>query len=452
MTKNKTKFVCQECGYESAKWMGKCMSCQQWNTFVEEADIKDQKGQAAKGVTGGKPLTLSQISSFKEERYDTGIEEFNRVLGGGIINGSLVLVGGDPGIGKSTLLMQVAALAALGNKSVLYVSGEESPSQLKIRAERLSLLDSNFRIMAETNMTIIKKWVDEIRPDLLIIDSIQTVYDPDISSTPGSVSQVKEATSQIMNITKVSDMATFIIGHVTKQGAIAGPRILEHMVDTVLYFEGDNSGSYRILRAVKNRFGSTNEIGVFEMRDHGLKEVTNPSELFIEGGDKDAYGTVITASIEGTRPLLVEIQALIGHSSFGQPRRVTTGVDSNRISMLMAVIEKKMGMQLQNYDAYVNVIGGLQLKETAVDLAVLCAILSSYKEKAFDSNTLIIGEVGLTGEIRGVSHIEKRINEGKKLGFKIAIVPRTNLEVLSNIKGIKIIGVSNVSEIIKYLS
>jgi DNA repair protein RadA/Sms len=332
------------------------------------------------------------------------------------------------------------------------VSGEESPSQLKIRAERLSLLDSNFRIMAETNMTIIKKWVDEIRPDLLIIDSIQTVYDPDISSTPGSVSQVKEATSQIMNITKVSDMATFIIGHVTKQGAIAGPRILEHMVDTVLYFEGDNSGSYRILRAVKNRFGSTNEIGVFEMRDHGLKEVTNPSELFIEGGDKDAYGTVITASIEGTRPLLVEIQALIGHSSFGQPRRVTTGVDSNRISMLMAVIEKKMGMQLQNYDAYVNVIGGLQLKETAVDLAVLCAILSSYKEKAFDSNTLIIGEVGLTGEIRGVSHIEKRINEGKKLGFKIAIVPRTNLEVLSNIKGIKIIGVSNVSEIIKYLS
>jgi DNA repair protein RadA/Sms len=452
MTKNKTKFVCQECGYESAKWMGKCMSCQQWNTFVEEADIKDQKGRVAKGVTGGKPLTLSEISSFKEERYDTGIEEFNRVLGGGIINGSLVLVGGDPGIGKSTLLMQVAALAALGNKSVLYVSGEESPSQLKIRAERLSLLDSNFRIMAETNMAIIKKWVDDLKPDLLIIDSIQTVYDPDISSTPGSVSQVKEATSQIMNITKVSDMATFIIGHVTKQGAIAGPRILEHMVDTVLYFEGDNSGSYRILRAVKNRFGSTNEIGVFEMRDHGLKEVTNPSELFIEGGDKDAYGTVITASIEGTRPLLVEIQALIGHSSFGQPRRVTTGVDSNRISMLMAVIEKKMGMQLQNYDAYVNVIGGLQLKETAVDLAVLCAILSSYKEKAFDSNTLIIGEVGLTGEIRGVSHIEKRINEGKKLGFKIAIVPKTNLEVLSNIKGIKIIGVSNVSEIIKYLS
>ncbi|HBH13398.1 MAG: DNA repair protein RadA [Clostridiales bacterium 38_11] len=452
MTKNKTKFVCQECGYESAKWMGKCMSCQQWNTFVEETEIKEKKNQPTKGVTGGKPLTLSEISSFKEKRYDTGIEEFNRVLGGGIINGSLVLVGGDPGIGKSTLLMQVAALAALQNKSVLYVSGEESPSQLKIRAERLSLLDSNFRIMAETNMLVIKKWVDEIKPDLLIIDSIQTVYDPDISSTPGSVSQVKEATSQIMNITKVSDMATFIIGHVTKQGAIAGPRILEHMVDTVLYFEGDNSGSYRILRAVKNRFGSTNEIGVFEMRDYGLKEVTNPSELFIEGGDKDAYGTVITASIEGTRPLLVEIQALIGHSSFGQPRRVTTGVDSNRISMLMAVIEKKMGMQLQNYDAYVNVIGGLQLKETAVDLAVLCAIMSSYKESAFNSKTLIIGEVGLTGEIRGVSHIEKRINEGKKLGFKVAIVPKINLEVLSNTKGIKLIGVSNVSEVIKYLS
>ncbi|MDP3386232.1 MAG: DNA repair protein RadA [Eubacteriales bacterium] len=452
MTKNKTKFVCQECGYESAKWMGKCMSCQQWNTFVEETETKEKNNQVAKGVTGGKPLTLSEISSFKEERYDTGIEEFNRVLGGGIINGSLVLVGGDPGIGKSTLLMQVAALAALHNKSVLYVSGEESPSQLKIRAERLSLLDSNFRIMAETNMMVIKKWVEEIKPDLLIIDSIQTVYDPDISSTPGSVSQVKEATSLIMNITKVSDMATFIIGHVTKQGAIAGPRILEHMVDTVLYFEGDSSGSYRILRAVKNRFGSTNEIGVFEMRDHGLKEVTNPSELFIEGGDKDAYGTVITASIEGTRPLLVEIQALIGHSSFGQPRRVTTGVDSNRISMLMAVIEKKMGMQLQNYDAYVNVIGGLQLKETAVDLAVLCAIMSSYKESAFDSSTLIIGEVGLTGEVRGVSHIEKRINEGKKLGFKVAIVPKTNLEALSNIKGIKLIGVSNVSEVIKYLS
>ncbi|HAE42310.1 MAG TPA: DNA repair protein RadA [Clostridiales bacterium] len=452
MAKSKTKFVCQECGYESAKWMGKCMSCQQWNTFAEETEVREQMCQSVKGVTGGKPLTLSEITSFKEERYDTGIEEFNRVLGGGIINGSLVLVGGDPGIGKSTLLMQVAALAALNNKSVLYVSGEESPSQLKIRAERLSLLNSNFKIMAETNMINIKKWSEDIKPDLLIIDSIQTVYDPEISSTPGSVSQVKETTAQIMNMTKTTDMATFIIGHVTKQGAIAGPRILEHMVDTVLYFEGDNSGSYRILRAVKNRFGSTNEIGVFEMRDHGLKEVTNPSELFIEGGDKDTYGTVITASVEGTRPLLVEIQALISHSSFGQPRRVATGVDSNRISMLMAVIEKKLGMQLQNFDAYLNVIGGLQLKETAVDLAVLCAILSSYKERAFDSNTLIIGEVGLTGEIRGVSHIEKRINEGKKLGFKIAIVPRSNLEVLSNMTEIRIIGVSNVSEVIEYLS
>jgi DNA repair protein RadA/Sms len=449
MAKNKTKFVCQECGYESAKWMGKCPGCDLWNTFVEELDSKSVS-QNAKGIGGGKPLSLIEIETKKDDRLDSGLEEFNRVLGGGVVNGSLVLVGGDPGIGKSTLLMQVSGMISVKGKSVLYVSGEESPSQLKLRAERLFEGNINFKVLAETNIEIIKKWVKELKPDILVIDSIQTIYNPDIISTPGSVSQVKDATSNVMNITKNSSMATFIIGHVTKQGAIAGPRILEHMVDTVLYFEGDNQGIYRILRAVKNRFGSTNEIGVFEMRDTGLTEVSNPSEIFIQGSLRGSTGTVITSSMEGTRPILVEIQALVSYSSFGNPRRVTTGVDNNRTSMLMAVLEKKVGLQLQSFDAFINVIGGLQLRETAVDLAVLCAVASSFKEKAMDFETLIIGEVGLTGEIRGVGQIEKRINEGKKLGFKRAIIPYVNIESAKKIKGIQIIGIRRVDEVMEF--
>ncbi|MBN2284891.1 MAG: DNA repair protein RadA [Tissierellales bacterium] len=448
MAKNKTKFVCQECGYESAKWLGKCPGCDLWNTFIEEATVKGSSNQK-KGISGGKPLSLGEIETSKGNRIDSGMSEFNRVLGGGIVPGSLVLVGGDPGIGKSTLLMQVSGILSMVGKTILYVSGEESPSQLKLRAERLFHENVNFKVLAETSIDIISQWVIELQPDILVIDSIQTVYNSEIISTPGSVSQVKDVTSTIMRLTKNSSMATFIIGHVTKQGAIAGPRILEHMVDTVLYFEGDK-GIYRILRAVKNRFGSTNEIGVFEMRENGLNEILNPSEIFIRGSLKDAAGTVITASVEGTRPLLVEIQALISYTSFGQPRRVTTGVDYNRTSMLMAVLEKKAGLQLQSFDAYINVIGGLQLRETAVDLAVLCAVASSFKDKPMDSKTFVIGEVGLTGEIRGISQIEARINEGKKLGFNKVIIPQASLSLTKNIKGIDIIGISSVGEVMDF--
>jgi DNA repair protein RadA/Sms len=450
MAKKKTKFICQECGYESAKWMGKCPACETWNTFVEETIIKS-KNEKTVGISGGKPVSLKEIEITGENRYDSGIEEFNRVLGGGVVRGSLVLVGGDPGIGKSTLLMQTAGVLSSSGRTVLYVSGEESPSQLKLRAERLEILNSDFNILAETDMTIIKDWVKKLSPDVLILDSIQTAYNPEITSAPGSVSQVKDATTALMNMTKTSKLATFIVGHVTKQGSIAGPRVLEHMVDTVLYFEGDNMGTYRILRAVKNRFGSTNEIGVFEMRDKGLVEIQNPSEIFVQKSDKENSGTVITSSIEGTRPVLVEIQALVSQSSLGMPRRVTTGVDHNRTSMLMAVLEKKMGMQLQNCDAYVNVIGGLQLRETSVDLAIICAITSSFRDRACDSYTIIIGEVGLTGEIRGVSQIEKRINEAKKLGFRKVLIPKINMESIKSSDGIEIIGVRSVEEAVEYL-
>jgi DNA repair protein RadA/Sms len=450
MAKKKTKFICQECGYETVKWMGKCPACETWNTLVEET-IEKVKNDKTVGISGGKPVSLKEIEITGENRYDSGIEEFNRVLGGGVVRGSLVLVGGDPGIGKSTLLMQTAGVVSSSGRTVLYVSGEESPSQLKLRAERLEILNSDFNILAETDMVVIKEWVEKLSPDVLILDSIQTVYNPEITSAPGSVSQVKDATTALMNITKTSKLATFIVGHVTKQGSIAGPRVLEHMVDTVLYFEGDKMGTYRILRAVKNRFGSTNEIGVFEMRDKGLVEIQNPSEIFVQKSDKQNSGTVITSSIEGTRPILVEIQALVSQSSLGMPRRVTTGVDHNRTSMLMAVMEKKMGMQLQNCDAYVNVIGGLQLRETSVDLAILCAITSSFRDRACDPYTIIIGEVGLTGEIRGVSQIEKRINEAKKLGFKKVLIPKTNMESIKSSGGIEIVGFESVEEAIGYL-
>ncbi len=451
MSKVKTKYVCQHCGYISPKWMGKCPGCHEWNGFVEELVTKTLETKHQSAITGGKPVALHEIEVTDEDRFNTGIEEFNRVLGGGLVPGSLILVGGDPGIGKSTLMMQIAAIAASKGKSVLYLSGEESPAQLKIRAQRLGLIHGAFKILPETNMEIIKRWVQEIAPDVLIVDSIQTIYTQDIPSVPGSVSQVREVTALLMNMTKTSQMATFIVGHVTKQGAIAGPRILEHMVDTVLYFEGDSSGSFRILRAVKNRFGSTNEIGVFEMRETGLVEIDNPSRLFIENSEDKHYGTAVASALEGTRPILVEIQALISGSNYGQPRRVTTGVDHSRVAMIMAVLEKKLGMQLQSSDAYVNVIGGLQLKETAVDLAILAAIVSSHRERPVQDKTLIIGEVGLTGEVRGVGHIEKRVQEGLKLGFERIIIPKTNFELISKTKGIKLIPVSNIMETIDYL-
>ncbi len=375
----------------------------------------------------------------------------DRVLGGGIIKSSLILVGGDPGIGKSTLLLQVADHAAKQNLKVLYVSGEESGEQIKIRADRLGIGDGELYVLAETNIDIIIEYVDKEEPDLLVLDSIQTIYSPDVSSAPGSVTQVREVTSMVMRMTKTRNMASFIVGHVTKSGAIAGPRVLEHMVDTVLYFEGERHFSYRILRAVKNRFGSTNEIGIFEMRDRGLIEVENPSEVFLKGRPVDAYGTVVTAAMEGTRPVLIEIQALVTYSPVGFANRVTTGIDKNRASMLIAVLEKKAGLSIQNSDTFINVTGGLQIKEPACDLAILCALASSFKEIPVDFKTVLIGEIGLTGEIRGVNSIEKRLLEAKKMGFERAVIAEANAEVSKEVKNMNIIAVNNIRQVMDIL-
>lgn len=451
MAKVKTKFVCQECGYETPKWLGKCPNCGEWNSFVEEKETKDNDIKSQRGIGNGKVEKIGNITSTKRDRITTGSREMDRVLGGGIIKSSLVLVGGDPGIGKSTLLLQVANNAAKQNLKVLYVSGEESGEQIKIRADRLNIENGEIYVLAETNIDIIKEFVENENPDLLILDSIQTIYCPDIVSAPGSVSQVREVTSIVMRMTKVRDMASFIVGHVTKSGAIAGPRVLEHMVDTVLYFEGERHFSYRILRAVKNRFGSTNEIGIFEMRERGLVEVDNPSEVFLKGRPLDAYGTVVTAAMEGTRPVLIEIQALVTYSPAGFAKRITTGIDNNRAAMLLAVLEKKAGLAMQSSDTFINVTGGLQLKEPAADLAILCALASSFKEVPVDFKTILIGEVGLTGEIRGVNSIEKRLIEAQKMGFKRAVIAEANEKISKDIKNIEIIPVNNVRQVIDFL-
>ncbi len=451
MAKIKTKFVCQECGYETAKWLGKCPSCGEWNSFVEEIEAKANDTKSQRGISKGKIEKIQNISTTKQKRYSTGSKEMDRVLGGGIVKSSLVLVGGDPGIGKSTLLLQVADYISKQNLKVLYISGEESGEQIKIRADRLNIGDGELYILAETNIDIIKEYVEKEEPDLLILDSIQTIYSPDIVSAPGSVSQVREITAMVMRMTKVRDMASFIVGHVTKSGALAGPRVLEHMVDTVLYFEGERHFSYRILRAVKNRFGSTNEIGIFEMRDKGLTEVENPSEVFLKGRPVDAYGTVVTAAMEGTRPVLIEIQALVTYSPGGFANRVTTGIDKNRASMLIAVLEKKAGLAIQSSDTFINVTGGLQLREPAADLAVLCAIASSFKEIPVDFKTILIGEVGLTGEIRGVNSIEKRLLEAQKMGFKKAVIAESNEDLSKSLTDIEIIPVNNIRQVIDIL-
>ena len=446
MAKVKSKFVCQECGYETVKWLGRCPSCEEWNTFVEEFETKKSDAKSQRGISKGIIEKINNITSTKKERISTGSMEMDRVLGGGIIKSSLILVGGDPGIGKSTLLLQVADHAAKQNLKVLYVSGEESGEQIKIRADRLGIGDGELYVLAETNIDIIIEYVDKEEPDLLVLDSIQTIYSPDVSSAPGSVTQVREVTSMVMRMTKTRNMASFIVGHVTKSGAIAGPRVLEHMVDTVLYFEGERHFSYRILRAVKNRFGSTNEIGIFEMRDKGLIEVENPSEVFLKGRPVDAYGTVVTAAMEGTRPVLIEIQALVTYSPVGFANRVTTGIDKNRASMLIAVLEKKAGLSIQNSDTFINVTGGLQIKEPACDLAILCALASSFKEIPVDFKTVLIGEVGLTGEIRGVNSIEKRLLEAKKMGFERAVIAEANAEVSKEVKNMNIIAVNNIRQ------
>ena len=448
MAKVKTKFVCNECGSESPKWMGKCPECGQWNTLVEE--VEEKEGKALPRLAGvlSRPESLSDISDNVEERLSTGSSELDRVMGGGIVNGSLVLVGGDPGIGKSTLLLQISNNIGNYGKRVLYISGEESSAQIKLRASRMDVRSGNIFLVSETNTRNIDVHVRDMKPDILIVDSIQTMYDPDITSAPGSVSQVREATLGFMKIAKQDGIATFIVGHVTKQGAIAGPRVLEHMVDTVLYFEGESHMSYRVLRAVKNRFGSTNEIGIFEMGDKGLTGVKNASEMLLSGRMKGASGSCVISAMEGTRAMLVEVQALLSHTSFGVPRRNATGVDYNRVMLLMAVLEKRVGMQLGSSDSYVNVVGGIRLNEPATDLGIIAAIASSFRDREIDEGTVIIGEVGLAGEVRAVNFMEKRVNEAAKLGFKRCIIPKNNMKRLEDNSGIRVVGVSNVSEML----
>lgn len=448
-----TVFFCQECGYESSKWMGQCPGCRQWNTMVEEKVSVSGSGMGGSNKTLAlkdvpTPVGLSEISMDEDERMSTGLGELDRVLGGGIIKGSLTLVGGDPGIGKSTLLLQVCRNLSHSGHKVLYISGEESLKQIKLRANRIGDFKDNLLLLCETDLSLIEEAIKHTKPEMVVIDSIQTMYKADVSSAPGSVSQVREATNVLLQLAKGLGVSTFIVGHVTKEGTVAGPRVLEHMVDTVLYFEGDRHASYRILRGVKNRFGSTNEIGVFEMRKEGLVEVLNPSEFMLNGKPEGASGSVVVCSIEGTRPILIEIQALVSRTNFGIPRRQTTGTDFNRVNLLMAVLEKRVGLQIGDCDAYVNIAGGMKINEPAIDLGIIMAIVSSFKNRPIDEETICFGEVGLSGEVRAVNLAEQRILEAKKLGFKTVVMPKVNLEGLGKIDGIKIIGVSGIAEAI----
>ena len=451
--KQKTIFVCTECGYNSPKWLGKCPTCNNWNTFSEEEEIPASKYEipgTSELLIKHPPKQISEIENENETRMPSGIGELDRVLGGGIVNGSLILVGGDPGIGKSTLLLQISDKISQ-NSNVLYVSGEESLQQIKIRASRLSSSGLNLYILAETNLDIILKYASQSAPKVMIIDSIQTIFKNDIPSAPGSVTQVREITHHLMRFAKENSIATFIVGHVTKEGSIAGPRMLEHMVDCVLYFEGERTQSYRILRTVKNRFGSTNEIGVFEMKDTGLYEVKNPSQMLLEGRPKGVSGSTVVCTLEGTRPLLAEVQALCSPTGFGNPRRMTTGIDFSRAVLLTAILEKQLGFPMQNHDVYINVVGGIKIVETATDLAVIIAIASNIKNFIIDSKTLILGEVGLTGEVRSISFCEQRINEAAKMGFDYCILPENNAKTITPKDNIKLLSVKNVSEAIRYL-
>jgi len=449
MAKNKTVFFCKECGFESAKWLGQCPGCKEWDVFAEEPVVK--KSNKPVGIKNTKePELLSNIKTQAELRLSSGIEELDRVLGGGIVQGSLVLVGGDPGIGKSTLLLQMCREIVNNTKKVLYISGEESLSQIKMRAERLGVFHGELLLLCETNLDLIEDAIHKYTPDIVVIDSIQTMFKEEVTSAPGSVSQVRESTGVLMRLAKSSNTSIFIIGHVTKEGVVAGPRVLEHMVDTVLYFEGDNYASYRVLRAVKNRFGSTNEIGVFEMQGKGLVEVKNPSEFMLKGRPEGEPGSVVAASMEGTRPILVEVQALVCRTNFNMPRRTSAGTDYNRVNLLMAVLEKRAGIQLADCDAYVNVAGGMRITEPALDLAVITAIISSNKNIALDNKTVLFGEVGLTGEIRAVNMAEQRVAEASKMGFEVCILPQANKEHIK-VTGIKLIGVKNIQEVMGIL-
>ena len=444
----KSIFFCQNCGHEEAKWLGQCPACKEWNTFVEERiDSGITKGTtvAARAVHEAKVVPLTEVTADDDTRSETGIKELDRVLGGGIVPGSLVLVGGDPGIGKSTLLLQVCQRMAQ-MKKILYISGEESQAQIKLRANRMGNFTSSLLLLCETNLGIIRSVIEKERPELVIIDSIQTMYSEDVTSAPGSVSQVRESTNVFMQLAKGLCIPIFIVGHVTKEGTVAGPRVLEHMVDTVLYFEGDRHASYRILRAVKNRFGSTNEIGVFEMRQSGLVEVENPSEYMLSGKPENASGSVVACSMEGTRPILLEIQALVCRTNFGMPRRTAAGTDYNRVNLLMAVLEKRLGMSLGNCDAYVNIAGGIKMNEPAIDLGIVMALVSSYRNRPIDEKTIVFGEVGLSGEVRAVNMPEQRVAEAKKLGFETCILPEISLKMVKEIQGIRLVGVKTVNE------
>lgn len=444
----KSIFFCQNCGHEEAKWLGQCPACKEWNTFVEERiDSGITKGTtvAARAVHEAKVVPLTEVTADDDTRSETGIKELDRVLGGGIVPGSLVLVGGDPGIGKSTLLLQVCQRMAQ-MKKILYISGEESQAQIKLRANWMGNFTSGLLLLCETNLGIIRSVIEKERPELVIIDSIQTMYSEDVTSAPGSVSQVRESTNVFMQLAKGLCIPIFIVGHVTKEGTVAGPRVLEHMVDTVLYFEGDRHASYRILRAVKNRFGSTNEIGVFEMRQSGLVEVENPSEYMLSGKPENASGSVVACSMEGTRPILLEIQALVCRTNFGMPRRTAAGTDYNRVNLLMAVLEKRLGMSLGNCDAYVNIAGGIKMNEPAIDLGIVMALVSSYRNRPIDEKTIVFGEVGLSGEVRAVNMPEQRVAEAKKLGFETCILPEVSLKMVKEIQGIRLVGVKTVNE------
>jgi len=447
MAKAKIIFACQNCGYQSPKWLGKCPDCNQWNTLVEE---RVERAAHPRGdlTVGSKedPSPITEISTAEEGRILSGIGEFDRVLGGGLVPGSVILIGGDPGIGKSTLLLQAFSALSQRGLTCLYISGEESQRQIKMRAERLGVESSNLLILSETSLERIIEQVRKIKPSVLVIDSIQTIFTSSLPSAPGSIGQVRESSGSIIVLAKKSGLSTFLIGHVTKDGSLAGPRVLEHMVDTVLYFEGERGHNFRILRAVKNRFGSTNEIGVFEMKEAGLQEVTNPSELFLSERPLQVPGSVVVCSMEGTRPILVELQALVSPSFLAVPRRTTIGVDYNRVALLVAVLEKKMSVNLFNQDIFVNVAGGVHVDEPAVDLGIVAAVASSYQEKPIDPQTVLLGEVGLAGEIRGIAQAEARLKEAGKLGFKRCILPLSNSRQLGHVKSPELAGVSSLEE------
>lgn len=449
----KTVFYCQNCGHEESKWLGQCPMCKEWNTFVEEkteSGITRGTTVSARSVREAKVVPLAEVEADDDERCRTGIGELDRVLGGGIVPGSLVLVGGDPGIGKSTLLLQVCQRLA-EMKKILYISGEESQAQIRLRANRMGKFAHNLLLLCETNLDLIRGVIERERPELVIIDSIQTMYSEEVASAPGSVSQVRESTNIFMQLAKGLCIPIFIVGHVTKEGTVAGPRVLEHMVDTVLYFEGDRHASYRILRAVKNRFGSTNEIGVFEMRQDGLAEVENPSEYMLSGKPENATGSVVACSMEGTRPILLEIQALVCRSNFGMPRRTAAGTDYNRVNLLMAVLEKRLGMALSNCDAYVNIAGGIRINEPAIDLGIVMAIISSFRNRPIDEKMIVFGEVGLSGEIRAVNMPEQRVAEARKLGFETCVLPEVCLKMVKGVKGIRLVGVKTINDVVGFI-